>query len=258
MQQVNPELIRVSFSSFDDILSSLNDLETKPKTYKPSPLRTQFSPPTLTPVSSENPNMCNKCGERIFTEKLMTEGKTYHTWCFTCANCTARLTSSFFTRSGINYCKECIEILNPCSTCGKAIAAGTKYAIDGEGKIHHTTCLNRKKVCVKCDKPITEVEVKALGNIFHPDCFRCKECNSLLEGTFINVNGNPVCVACRASTKSKCEACKEPIQKDFTEFKSKIFHTDCFVCTKCNKAIGSSPFYDVGGKPVCQGCDIWK
>lgn len=260
-RELVPQLSRVSFSSFDDILSSLDDLEqSKPRQ---GPVHHKAALKVKTPdqpVSPEigNSHMCNKCHTKILVDKVSAEGKQYHPTCFTCTNCGVKLLGSFFPRSGENYCVNCVENLNPCGTCGKVIYSGTKFSIDGEGTNHHPECFVDKKGCAKCHKPVMGIEVKALDKVFHPDCFRCVECNQLLDGTFVNVNGNTVCVGCRSGKKPKCESCQKPLLKDFSEFRGKMFHTECFVCTKCKKVIGLDPFFDVAGQPVCQNCDVWR
>lgn len=256
MQRLVPELSKVSFSSFDDILSTLDDLEAKPIQQKATIKKRDPE----TPLSPEigNSNTCHVCNKRIFADKLMTEGRNYHPSCFTCFNCGVNLSRNYFNRSGVNYCVTCVESSNPCKTCGKAITAGSKYSIDGSGNNHHIDCVSQQKICNRCNKAVISVEVKALEKVFHPDCFKCAECDCLLEGTFVNVNGNAVCRACRSNVKPKCDACFLPLVKDYTEYKGKMFHGSCFACAQCKKEIGQTPFYDVGGKPVCQTCDIWK
>ena len=45
--------------------------------------------------------------------------------------------------------------------------------------------ISEKKICSRCQQPVLSVEVKALDKLFHPDCFRCVECNQLLEGILL-------------------------------------------------------------------------
>jgi len=260
-QKLDPKLSRVSFSSFDDILSSLDFLDAKvkrgPRTPVSSPKVADYPTrplPPATPSLDPGVEACAKCGAPIGNERLDAEGKPWHPSCFACHLCGKFLTGSYFPKSGNFYCLECAEKQNPCAQCGKPIPAGTKYSVNSEGKNYHTECASKKKICCKCDLPITDVEIFAADKYFHPACFKCAECGTQLEGKFINVNGNPVCSACRINAKPKCEVCRQPILTTFTEFQGKLRHTECFVCAKCKVELGMNPFYDVAGQPLCSSC----
>lgn len=259
MQKLSPELARVSFSSFDDILSSLDDLEVKVKSPPPrshtTKLRSQIGAPLSPPLGS-SANVCGKCRLEIGAEKITADGKYWHPQCFTCHTCGRSLNSTFFPKGGVHYCVVCVEKQNLCTFCNKTIPVNTKYSIDGDGNNYHMECMSKKKTCSKCNLPITDIEVKALDKLFHPLCFTCTNCNKHLEGSFVNVGGNPVCQSCRTGSKPKCGACGQPILKNFTEFNGLLLHSECFVCFKCKVEIGLTPFYNVGGKPICKLCGV--
>jgi hypothetical protein len=112
--------------------------------------------------------------------------------------------------------------------------------------------------CAKCGIPISNdmPGCKAIGNIFHVDCFSCAVCGKQLAGTaFYSVDSKPFCEADYLNTLEKCSMCKEPITKKLLRASGKTFHPECFVCVVCNSSLDGVQFtVDTENNVHCVGC----
>ena len=103
---------------------------------------------------------CASCGEKISGAMhavdgvAAAEGLKWHTECFACCVCAKRLEDEVFFHEGLLYCREDLynTFASRCKACGETI----------EGP-----CVN------------------AMDNVWHPQCFKCRECGILLEGSFM-------------------------------------------------------------------------
>ena len=52
-----------------------------------------------------------------------------------------------------------------------------------------------REKCARCDRAIMESTLKALGQVYHPDCFVCSMCPKSLEGIefFVTEENKPLC-----------------------------------------------------------------
>lgn len=57
--------------------------------------------------------------------------------------------------------------------------------------------------CYKCKRPIVPTEgsnvaakLRALGQDYHPDCFKCEKCGLILEDGCYPKNNRPYCLDC--------------------------------------------------------------
>lgn len=57
-----------------------------------------------------------------------------------------------------------------------------------------------------------------------------------------------------SSTQGVCAKCGKPITGQITTALGKSFHPEHFTCNTCQKVLGTSTFYDVGGMPQCEQC----
>lgn len=53
---------------------------------------------------------------------------------------------------------------------------------------------------------------------------------------------------------SLCKKCSLEISGTYNIYNGNKYHTDCFVCCQCNKAIIESTFYNRDEKPLCRVC----
>ena len=52
-----------------------------------------------------------------------------------------------------------------------------------------------RETCARCGRAIMEATLKALGQVYHPNCFVCSMCPQSLEGTefFVTEDNKPMC-----------------------------------------------------------------
>ncbi len=53
-----------------------------------------------------------------------------------------------------------------------------------------------RATCVRCNLAIVTKQVNALDQAFHPECFRCVQCDKVLVEEFRNRRGTPYCNEC--------------------------------------------------------------
>ncbi|GCB79103.1 hypothetical protein scyTo_0019491, partial [Scyliorhinus torazame] len=111
------------------------------------------------------------------------------------------------------------------------------------------------EICTRCGKDMSRSEgaVKAMGKLFHIECFVCDKCHKELQGQqFYDVNGEPLCEDCHNNTLEKCAVCHEPITEKMLRATGKAFHPKCFTCNTCKKQLEGQPFIvDKDGEIYC-------
>jgi paxillin len=186
---------------------------------------------------------CETCKKQIDGPATGVGGKHYHPECFKCDSCSTPLAGEFFQKGGKILCKSCLNTAAP----GQAESAG-----DGAGK--------KAKFCVACGKKIDgEVIVGDKEDYFHPDCFRCADCNEELGEFVIDPNrkfkhqkATYVCGPCNeknvkaaaaaaapAKKLPKCYLCKKECDNEKEMCVSlndgTYIHWACMKCCKCGK-----------------------
>eukprot|EP00741_Cyanophora_paradoxa_P005258 tig00000865_g5097.t1 len=170
-------------------------------------------------------NVCPSCQKEI-TEGTVTKalGRRWHAACFVCSSCKASIGSKFNQQDGKPFCKACFENLHA-------------------------------QKCDKCEKPITESVVEALGGRhFHPECFRCGQCEKAIEGGFVEKDEKAFCEECFTKYNlPECAKCGVPIEGAILEFAEKMYHEACFRCGKCAGALPDT-FCSKDGEALCDAC----
>lgn len=113
---------------------------------------------------------CAKCNKDIETTVIHACNKDYHLMCFLCTGCTNPLsTRRYKEKNGMPYCSL---------TC------------EGNGD-------EGPRVCKKCNTQISGSCMKALGTVFHPNCFTCFGCGTgIAVKTFFEVQECAYCSIC--------------------------------------------------------------
>ena len=110
--------------------------------------------------------------------------------------------------------------------------------------------------------------VKAAGKFYHPDCFRCKECDKTLDGSkFISdTSNNVLCIPCHQIRYCpRCAACDRWITKVNAEGEivhvvamGKTFHVECYTCEDCGITLSKHKgraCYPLDGHLLCKQCN---
>ncbi|KAG0366030.1 hypothetical protein BGZ54_005924 [Gamsiella multidivaricata] len=119
--------------------------------------------------------------------------------------------------------------------------------------------------CLKCLEKVTENGVRLQnGDRYHISCFLCHGCKQVFtESEFHVVLGRPYHPSCVSmagpssamSALTKCQQCHKVITGKSIRFAGLNYHTQCFACTHCNKALTStSRFFEVEGRVECEQC----
>ncbi|KJE94429.1 hypothetical protein CAOG_05072 [Capsaspora owczarzaki ATCC 30864] len=169
---------------------------------------------------------CTLCKQNIINKGTYVEasGLRWHKPCFVCSDCKADLTQDgYYELNKKLYCK-------------------THYVERSCDK------------CATCNQPISDQILTALGGQYHPECFKCVECQSGLHGkTYFGEAFKSYCEPCyHKKFAPKCAACsKDIIAAGENSFCVRAFdnryHSECYKCVVC-----SVPFSNDEGKGAIQ------
>jgi len=166
---------------------------------------------------------CAICSQSIETDMIFIGGQFFHVSCVSCNIC-----GCFFNE------KECFKC------CG-----------------HHVCneCLLTIKQCRCCGDPIISRNESILidGSFYHTGCFRCYECNKLIENTEYQFsNGIIYCNDCSIYIKNRnCDSCGNTIFGRCIKKCNKYFHTEHFVCDICRRILKGNNYLVHHNKFYC-------
>lgn len=188
---------------------------------------------------------CMKCKQQIscLLSACQASGDIYHNECFTCFSCGRSLKDKpFYNIQDRFYCEE-------------------DYLYSG---FQQTS-----EKCALCGHLIIEDILQALGNSYHPRCFKCHLCQLCLDGVpfTIDVHNNVYCIRDYHSLYApKCAACSlsiVPSQDNGVTIRvvsmEKDFHVDCYKCFDCGGKLTNESdqlCYPLNGVLLCKQCHL--
>ena len=178
-----------------------------------------------------------------------------------CVKCNSPTTLSSPGRITFNnkfYHQDCFI----CALCSKSLS-GTQesgFSISSDGHPQCSQCdLARAKSCYACNQPILEGGTITFDTRpYHTTCFCCEHCHKSLvdeQGLYTH-NSKPYCTVCHNDNFApRCFKCSQPIGNQCIIFNSQKYHSSCFVCVKCGRAIGSTEsVYNTDLGVACTTC----
>ncbi|KAM5125243.1 filamin-binding LIM protein 1 [Mantella aurantiaca] len=192
---------------------------------------------------AESPERCAFCHKPLplSTAAIEAMKRHYHAGCFTCRKCHRLLAGQMY------YQKEGQPI---CELCYK----------------------DTLEKCANCQALIMQHIVRAMGNSYHPECFRCVVCHrTIADESFAVDEYNDVHCAQDYYRKYApvCSVCERPIiprdgQDSYkVECIGRSFHENCYRCEKCRVLLSLEPTdsgcYPLDGHILCKSCHLsWK
>ncbi|SCV74044.1 BQ2448_6476 [Microbotryum intermedium] len=131
------------------------------------------------------------------------------------------------------------------------------YRPDREGKRERTGGQN----CAKCDLPMTGQFVRALGTVYHLDCFRCLDCNKVVANKFFPIDAPdsssgkqvPLCETDYFRRLNLlCQKCGQALRGSYITALDMKFHVEHFTCSICPTVFGpQDSYYEHAGSVYC-------
>lgn len=114
--------------------------------------------------------------------------------------------------------------------------------------------------CAACGRATGGPLTRAMGKVFHPQCFCCGRCRRPIgagTGQFRERGGIPYCEVCYANhLASRCARCAEPILDTVTTAMDKTWHKNCLTCSLCRLPLTQTfwLYADRPNEPRCSRC----
>ena len=206
--------------------------------------------------------ICFQCMQPISNEQyIIYDQHKYHHHCFRCFQCNQTINESkFHTKNSKPCCNKCYDqyLALRCFQCNQIITTGQYYSENNKPCCIRCYEQYFAPKCEKCFKSIlNETAIVYDGKKYHSNCFRCIECNQVINTTkFGTKNNRPLCVSCHNNDLApKCYRCFKSINGKYTTYQGNNFHIECFVCDKCHRVIYSNQeFYNGHSGVLCSLC----
>ncbi|KAG8913104.1 hypothetical protein FRC02_005646 [Tulasnella sp. 418] len=112
--------------------------------------------------------------------------------------------------------------------------------------------------CSACAMPMSGQFVRALGTIFHLECFRCQDCNVVVASKFFPIEGpdgrqHPLCERDYFRRLNLiCAKCGSALRGAYITACNKKFHVKHFTCSVCPNLFGpQDSYYEHQGDVYC-------
>ncbi|KAB0370741.1 hypothetical protein FD755_017150 [Muntiacus reevesi] len=228
---------------------------------------------------------CASCQKPIAGKVVHALGQAWHPEHFVCAHCKGEIGSSpFFERSGLAYCAEDYHrLFSPrCAYCAAPILDKVLTAMNQTWHPEHFFCAHcgevfgeegfhekdKKPYCRKdflgmfaprcggCNRPVLENYLSAMGAVWHPECFVCRDCFSgFSTGSFFELDGRPFCeLHYHQRRGTLCHACGQPIAGRCVSAMGHRFHPEHFTCAFCLTQLSKGVFKEQNDKTYCHPC----
>ncbi|BGO94074.1 hypothetical protein NBRC10512_003707 [Rhodotorula toruloides] len=114
--------------------------------------------------------------------------------------------------------------------------------------------------CAKCELPMTGQFVRALGTVYHLDCFRCMDCGKMVAAKFFPIDATdgsgrqvPLCETDYFRRLNLlCAKCGQALRGSYITALDMKFHVEHFTCEVCPTVFGpQDSYYEHDGSVYC-------
>lgn len=126
------------------------------------------------------------------------------------------------------------------------------------------TSRRRDQTCQACGKVMTGQFVRALGSVYHLDCFRCNDCNKVVAAKFFPATDDMVDSSGTGRLFPLCETdyfrrldlicaqCSGALRGSYITALGRKFHVEHFTCSVCPTVFGpQDSYYEHDGNVFC-------
>ncbi|SPO29214.1 related to GTPase-activating protein of the rho/rac family (LRG1 protein) [Ustilago trichophora] len=127
-----------------------------------------------------------------------------------------------------------------------------------------TSSRRRDQTCQACGKVMTGQFVRALGSVYHLDCFRCNDCNKVVAAKFFPATDDMVDSSGTGRLFPLCETdyfrrldlicakCSGALRGSYITALGRKFHVEHFTCSVCPTVFGpQDSYYEHDGNVFC-------
>ncbi|KAL9010151.1 MAG: hypothetical protein Q9173_004884 [Seirophora scorigena] len=116
-----------------------------------------------------------------------------------------------------------------------------------------------KRVCGRCGEPLLGQFVRAMGGMFHLECFMCRDCGQIVASKFFPVDaedGNGQYPLCETDYFRRldllCYQCGGALRGSYITALERKYHIEHFTCSVCPTVFGAQDsYYEHEGKVYC-------
>ncbi|VDK48183.1 unnamed protein product [Anisakis simplex] len=185
----------------------------------------------IDPLSPLSAARCARCQQLFASGEVFisTGSKTWHNECFRC--------SLFGTFP--HQWHQSLSMVFRCAQCFCSLLNDMHFTVDGRNYCEHDFKALYAPTCAKCKDFIMGRVIKAANCSWHPQCFRCEQCNTQLDNEGVwHYAGRNLCMTCNKLAKkeggklcSKCFTYIEPGKQ--LRYRHEDYHAYHFNCNKC-------------------------
>ncbi|KAL8948074.1 MAG: hypothetical protein Q9222_005704 [Ikaeria aurantiellina] len=116
-----------------------------------------------------------------------------------------------------------------------------------------------KRICDRCGDPLLGQFVRAMGGMFHLECFMCRDCGQIVASKFFPVDdeeGNGQYPLCETDYFRRldllCYDCGGALRGSYITALDRKYHIEHFTCSICPTVFGAQDsYYEHAGKVYC-------
>jgi len=116
-------------------------------------------------------------------------------------------------------------------------------------------------ICPGCNKPYDKYSMKvALGNTWHPECFKCPKCGERVLGVdLFEHEGFPYHEECFTELfNPTCDECGKVLGEQYIKASGKKLHPECLKCCECKEGLLNKKIFEKEGNFFCETCYATK